>query len=81
MPRIGRRYALFLKRIDESQDFPIVTGYELRGGHVFPLDGSDGNGGAGLVFGKFKGSDASCFLEDVREAVARSSQASTEGKR
>lgn len=36
MPRLGRRYVLFLKRDD--QDFDLLTGYELRAGRVFPLD-------------------------------------------
>lgn len=38
MPVKGRRYVLFLKQVTEAQSFSIITGYELRAGHVFPLD-------------------------------------------
>jgi hypothetical protein len=41
MPRLGRRYVLFLKRTD--QDFDLLTGYELRDGCVFPLDSGTPN--------------------------------------
>ncbi|HKS27605.1 MAG TPA: hypothetical protein VJS44_07285 [Pyrinomonadaceae bacterium] len=38
MPRVGRRYVLFLKCTDEAGVFNLLTGYELRAGKVFPLD-------------------------------------------
>lgn len=42
MPRIGRRYVLFLTHKQQEQDLQILTGYELREGRVFPLDSSPG---------------------------------------
>jgi hypothetical protein len=39
MPQVGKRYLLFLKSIEDDQDFSIITGYELNTGRVSPLDG------------------------------------------
>lgn len=44
LPRKGRRYLLFLKRLDETEHFSVVTGYELAGTKVIPLDGTNGGG-------------------------------------
>src|SRR2546421_3236661 len=44
IPLIGRRYVFFLKYNGSGQDFFILTGYELRNGQVFPLDGYDNKG-------------------------------------
>jgi hypothetical protein len=37
MPRVGARYVLFLTG-GKDEAFTILTGYELQGGKVFPLD-------------------------------------------
>jgi len=39
MPSIGGRYVLFLRRTGQEGVHTILTGYELREGRVFPLDG------------------------------------------
>ena len=39
MPSIGGRYVLFLRRTGQEGIHTILTGYELRAGRVFPLDG------------------------------------------
>ena len=38
MPQVGQRYVLFLTIPQGQSDFQILTGYELRGGKVYPLD-------------------------------------------
>lgn len=38
MPRPTRQYVLFLTKNNDDQSYHIVTGYELRNGHIFPLD-------------------------------------------
>lgn len=70
LPRIGRRYVLFLThefimggRYDET--FFILTGYELRNGKVFPLDKVS----SGHPIGLYKGSDEEAFLTDLRSAL------------
>ncbi|MBD0373267.1 MAG: hypothetical protein ICV60_20685 [Pyrinomonadaceae bacterium] len=78
MPRIGRRYVLFLKRIDESQDFSIITGYELRDERVIPLDGKRA-GGPRLQFDDYLGFSAPAFLTIVRDTVVRVTQNSLRG--
>lgn len=67
MPRVGRKYVLFLNAIDQSQDFRILTGYELKTSNVRPLDDSK-------QFNAYDGYDSSAFLQKVRDAVAQSSQ-------
>jgi hypothetical protein len=72
MPRIGQRYVLFLKHNADGQDYSIITAYELRSGHVFPLDGSpEGNGKSRLFteYEKYADKDETAFLNDVRAAI------------
>ena len=38
MPQIGAKYILFLKRDGKDQPYYLLTGYELRGDKIFPLD-------------------------------------------
>ncbi|HKS26162.1 MAG TPA: hypothetical protein VJS44_00010 [Pyrinomonadaceae bacterium] len=78
MPRIGRQYMLFLKRIDESRDFSIITGYEFRDERIVPLDGKS-SGGKRLQFDDYLGFTASTFLTVVRDAIGRTTQNSLRG--
>ena len=68
MPRAGRRYALFLTQDDQGQSTHILTGYELRGGKVFPLDNP--SGGQHPLATTYRGADETCFLSDLRAAIA-----------
>jgi hypothetical protein len=43
MPRIGSKYVLFLQYEAESDDYPLITAYELKDGTILPLDGLDRN--------------------------------------
>lgn len=70
MPRAGERYVFFLKREDET-DFTIVTGYQLNGQTVLPLDGSVAEEGTEkYVFDKYNGFSVATFLQIVRTEVA-----------
>lgn len=71
-PHVKRQYVFFLQRNSDGQDYTIVTGYELRGGHVVPLDGA----GTKLRFSVYNGADETAFLSDVRNAIAQTPQAS-----
>lgn len=62
MPRVGRRYVLFLNTIEQSQDYSILTGYELRAGKVFPLDAS-------TRMNAYTGMDETAFMKAVRDAI------------
>lgn len=66
MPLVGRQYVLFLERIKGEQDLRIITGYELRGQRVAPLDGSPNSK---LPFDIHKGADVSFFLDLVRTTI------------
>jgi hypothetical protein len=70
MPRAGRRYLLFITCKSQDQDFQILTGYELRGGHISLLD----NPGQGHPISASQGKDEIPFLNEVRSAIANSSQ-------
>ena len=74
MPRKGRRYVLFLRRNDQAENLYIVTGYELRAGTVFPLDGVNVPQGASKLpqFAAYENADETEFLDAVREAIKQS---------
>lgn len=78
MPIPGRRYLLFLKLNKDVQTYSILTGYEIRAGQVFPLDGNrrfkEGQKYDQLVgYDRHEGVSEVAFLNEVREAIASSS--------
>lgn len=79
MPRVGRQYVLFLKYNDQGQDFSIITGYELRAGKVFPLDGVPKDDYRLAQFAVYEGADAAAFLSEVRAAIEGAPQTSPNG--
>jgi hypothetical protein len=70
MPRVGRRYVLFLTHNQQEQDFNILTGYELREGRVFPLDSSPGV----VHFESYTNANEDGFLNELLAAIASCSQ-------
>jgi hypothetical protein len=66
MPRVGGRYLLFLTKPDADAGYSILTGYELRDGHVYLLD----NPGAGHPITTREGTDEASLLNEVRAAVS-----------
>jgi hypothetical protein len=66
MPRVGRRYVLFLTHKPQEQDFQILTGYELREGRVFPLDSSPGV----VHFELYENATEDTLLNELRAAIA-----------
>jgi len=81
VPRNGHRYLLFIKRIHDGTDITIITGYELRGGKVFPLDGEahvfDPATGQITRKAPFEGVEESSFLAIVQSAMANPSRVLT----
>lgn len=71
VPVVGRRYVLFLKRNQQADVFTLLTGYEQRDGHVYPLDGVDLPLGATEIpqFAAYKGVDEATFSNDLRSAL------------
>lgn len=65
MPRPGRRYVLFLGREEGSPDFSIITGYELDGEGLQPLD----RPGGGHPFSRYEGADEQTFMTELRAAT------------
>lgn len=70
MPEVGSRYVLFLTHVGtggggHSDDFSILTGYELRDGCVFPLDKTL----PGHPLTAYSGVDEKTFLNDLSSAL------------
>lgn len=63
MPRPGKRYLFFLRPIEDTQDYEIVTGYEIGPQHVKALD-------YGPRFEAFDGTETAGFLTTVRAVIA-----------
>jgi hypothetical protein len=66
MPAIGKRYLFFLKAIPDSDDYEIITGYEVGLERVHPLDTGQ--------FEIFRGKDVVEFLNTVRDAIIKTSR-------
>lgn len=71
LPRIGKRYVLFLTRDEGDEDFHILTGYELREGKVFPLDKLR----PGHPITSYTGTSETSFFKDLNQILADSSTA------
>lgn len=72
IPSIGRRYLLFLKDTRDS-GFSIVTGYELTGKGVLPLDGEIGNIDSVFKnYEKLRNTSETSLLEAVKKAIGES---------
>ncbi len=69
LPQVGKRYALFLTHefpdCVSNEDFRILTGYELRNGHVFPLDKLV----PGHPIASYAGIAESSFFADLAESL------------
>jgi hypothetical protein len=68
MLRVGRRYTLFLTHNGQEENAHILTGYELVGGRVFPIDNPAG--GQHPIATVYKEADELSFLSDLRAAIA-----------
>jgi hypothetical protein len=73
MPRAERRYLFFLKYNDEGQNYPIITAYELRNGHVFPLDWSRKGGTETSYFGasSYESAQEASFIGELKAAIEK----------
>jgi len=63
MPEAGKRYLVFLKAIKDSQDFQIITAYELAPSGVNALDTPS-------QFSQYNGVDEASLMNNVRSAIA-----------
>lgn len=67
LPQLNGQYVFFLKTTDEDGLFDILTGYEICAGRIEPLDDSPGV----VHFERYSGSDATAFVNDVRNSIAK----------
>ena len=68
VPQVGSRYVFFLKRNPQDEGYTIVTGYELRLGHVFPLDATTSSETDFSVYNNF---DEAQFLKNLTSISRR----------
>jgi hypothetical protein len=75
LPQTGHRYLFFLKYSqDGGNDYLILTAYDLRAGHVMPLDGINLSSNVEPAYGEYqhyKNVDESSFLTTVMDAISR----------
>lgn len=62
MPQTSHRYILFLNYNKDTRDYFILTGYEIAGEKVFPLDTIQ-------KFAVYENVDAKRFLSDLESAI------------
>lgn len=75
LPQNKGRYALFLKKNSNDDDFSIITGYRLENGKVLPLDGAtDFNAPVYKNYALYKNIDESEFLKQLNEALNTSTE-------
>jgi hypothetical protein len=72
IPLAGERYLFFLRSHRDTEGFFLITGYQLREGQVFPLDGVDPIEGSSKLpqFAAYDGVEEATFLREVRTALA-----------
>lgn len=84
MPKVGKRYLIFLKYDKETDSSYILTGYELEAGKVVPLDGlgvDDKIVESYENFQQYNGVDEDSFLNTVKNAISDFNLKSNEGGR
>lgn len=67
MPAAGWKYVLFLKAIKQSQDYELLTGYEISPTGIVPVDQSS-------QFKSYEGYSVDAFLNAVRTAITQPQQ-------
>jgi hypothetical protein len=71
MPMTGKSYLFFLKYQPDTKDFHLLTGYELKGGAVYALDGEMEGGAPIKSFVQHDGGAENQFLDRVASASAQ----------
>lgn len=74
LPQKGKQYILFLKWDEAGEDYLIITGYEVDGATIYPLDGFEK--GTAPIFSnytRYRGARYDEFLADLKKELAKSS--------
>ncbi len=73
LPQKSREYVLFLKWDEPGKDFTIITGYEIQGQSVSPLDGGpSANAPLFRDYQRYRNAELDSFLSDLKEALNKS---------
>jgi hypothetical protein len=62
MPKTARKYVLFLRAIDQSQDYDLLTAYEISADGIVPVD-------LARRFKAYEGYDKETFLQTIRTLI------------
>lgn len=68
MPRMGHKYVVFLKRIGAENDYQILTGFEVYGKRIYPLDKRDSTG---KKFDAYWDSDEATFGQILQDTIKK----------
>lgn len=74
MPELGKQYVLFLRALHDNQDLDIITGYEIQGATVMPLDGRVNNGGYPTQFDTYAHKALTTLLHDIASVPSQQPQ-------
>jgi hypothetical protein len=66
MPQPGKKYVFFLRRNADTDNYLILTAYEIRSGRVYPLDGTQSSSFASATYDN---AEESVFLSKLYEAI------------
>jgi hypothetical protein len=74
LPQKNKQYVLFLKWDEEGKDYLIITGYQIDGQSINPLDGlPDANPRIYSEYSLYKNADLAEFLTKLQRAIENSS--------
>jgi hypothetical protein len=67
MPQLGKKYVLFLRRNANTENYLILTAYEIRSGRVYALDGTQGS--SSFASAAYENVEEEVFLSKLHEAI------------
>ena len=72
LPQEEENYIFFLSYDAQRQSYRILTGYEIRGGRIYALDGRNAVGGGEVKFSmdEFNGYEESIFIDKINKSLS-----------
>lgn len=67
MPQPGKTYVFFLRRNADTENYLILTAYEIRAGRVYALDGTQGS--SSFASAAYQNVEEGVFLSKLHEAI------------
>lgn len=71
MPQPGKKYVFFLRRKANTENYLILTAYEICSGRVYALDGTQGS--SSFASAAYQNAEEEVFLSKLQQAIANKS--------